>query len=197
MAPLAQALAPPSTHTDLIDPDALVLRRIGTIHTPFRALEGMPIQPGGARDIPGHIMLRADLEPALKDLAGFSHIELLYYFHKSSGWKPLVIPFLDDVPRGLFATRAPRRPNPIGHSIVRIDRIEGCRIDIRDVDILDGTPLLDVKPHVPRFHETGTIRCGWLETVADRCRETRSDHRFLNLSDAGRETNDGTSSEVL
>lgn len=181
MTPAAKALAAPAPAVGSKpsnDPGAIPIRAIGTIHTPFRHRDGMPIQPSGARDVTGQIVLRADLEPALKDLDGFSHIELIYYFHKSSGWKPHVVPFLDDVPRGVFSTRAPRRPNPVGHSVVRLDSITGCRLNIRDVDILNGTPLIDIKPHVPKFRNDGPVRCGWLETIADRSRNTRSDHRF-------------------
>ena len=124
---------------------------IGVIHTSFTKLEGMPIQPACAVDVKGTVEVFKDFRSGLKDLDGFSHIILLYYFHHSHSFNLHVVPFMDSVPRGLFATRAPRRPNPIGLSVVQLDKIEDGILHIRNVDILDGTPLLDIKPYVPEF----------------------------------------------
>ena len=111
----------------------------------------MPIQPSGGSDVPGHIDLNPEFQDGLEDLEGFSHIILIYYFHQSHEFTLAVKPFLDHEQRGVFATRAPRRPNPIGVSVVALERIEKTRLHIRNLDILDGTPLLDIKPYVPEF----------------------------------------------
>ena len=153
---------------------------IGTIHTPFTDLEGMPIQPSGARDVPGTVILEPHYMAGLRDLEGFSHIILLYHFHRSSGYRLTVTPFLDTVERGLFATRAPRRPNPIGLSIVRLTGIDGATLKVNDVDMVDGTPLLDIKPWVPRFDTRDNVRSGWLEKVQDRARQVSADRRFTD-----------------
>lgn len=154
------------------------LQPIGVIHTPFSELKGMPIQPAGASGIKGRVEVFEDYQAGLKDLDGFSHVVLLYYFHQSKGFKLHVVPFMDDKPRGLFATRAPRRPNPIGLSVVQVDRVEDGMIHIVNVDILDGTPLLDIKPYVPEFDSPTAIRLGWLEHTSKNVSRHRSDERF-------------------
>jgi tRNA-Thr(GGU) m(6)t(6)A37 methyltransferase TsaA len=137
---------------------------IGVIHTPFKTCDDAPIQPSRARGSKGTITIREDLIEGLSDLDGFSHITLIFHFHLSTDYELKVIPFLDTVRRGVFATRAPRRPNQIGVSVVRLKKIEGNVIHIQNVDMLDGTPLLDIKPFVSRFVEpAGEIRTGWLE----------------------------------
>jgi len=151
---------------------------IGIIHSPFRELKGMPIQSAGAAGIKGTVEVFEDFQAGLMDLDGFSHIILLYHFHRSHGFKLHVVPFLDSRLRGLFATRAPRRPNPIGLSVVRLDRIEGGVLHIENVDILDGTPLLDIKPFVPQFDTQGEIRTGWLEKASKTSSSRKSDDRF-------------------
>ena len=156
----------------------IVYRPIGIIHTPFKELENMPIQPSGAAGVRGTVELFPEFADGLKDLDGFSHLILLYHFHQSRGHKLIVTPFLDSEPRGVFATRAPKRPNPIGLSIVRLVRIRGSTLDIENMDILDGTPLLDVKPYVPEFDYQEDCRIGWLEQVRGMVRERRSDDRF-------------------
>ncbi|BBO71009.1 tRNA (N6-threonylcarbamoyladenosine(37)-N6)-methyltransferase TrmO [Desulfosarcina alkanivorans] len=152
---------------------------IGTIHTPFTRLEGMPIQPSGAREVKGTIILEPQYEEGLRDLDGFSHIILIYHFHRSKGYRLTVKPFLDNVARGLFATRAPRRPNPIGLSIVELVRIEGPNVHVRGIDVLDGTPLLDIKPWVPTFDVRENVRAGWLDKNQKNSRSIKSDHRFV------------------
>ena len=151
---------------------------IGIIHTPFRQLEGMPIQPAGAAGVKGTVEVYEKFRAGLKDLDGFSHIILLYIFHRSQGFKLEVIPYMDTQPRGLFATRAPKRPNPIGLSTVELDRIENGNLHVRNADILDGTPLLDIKPYVPEFDNYARIRAGWLENVRKTVDERKSDERF-------------------
>jgi tRNA-Thr(GGU) m(6)t(6)A37 methyltransferase TsaA len=154
------------------------MKPIGTIHTPFNAPAGMPIQPAGAAGVVGTVEVFEEYESGLKDLDGFSHIILLYIFHRSEGYKLQVVPFLDTEPRGVFATRAPKRPNPIGLSIVRLGRIAGCTLHIRNVDILDGTPLLDIKPYVPEFDSHVQVRTGWLEQARKTVSKHQSDNRF-------------------
>jgi len=151
---------------------------IGILHSPFTELEGMPIQPSGAVGVKGTAHVFEDFRAGLADLDGFSHIILLYHFHRSRGFNHLVVPFMDSEPRGLFATRAPRRPNPIGLSVVRLERIEGGILHIENVDILDGTPLLDIKPFVPEFGADGEVRTGWLKNPGETSSNRKSDGRF-------------------
>jgi tRNA-Thr(GGU) m(6)t(6)A37 methyltransferase TsaA len=151
---------------------------IGIIRSPYKDLEGMPIQPPGAAGVKGTIEVFRDYRPGLKDLAGFSHIILLYHFHRSKSFKLSIVPFLDSEPRGLFATRAPKRPNPIGLSIVKLDRIENNILAIRNVDILDGTPLLDIKPYVPEFDSQTGVKTGWLEKSGKSVSNKTADDRF-------------------
>lgn len=154
---------------------------IGTIHTPFKDLEGMPIQPTGAPDAKGTILIDPQYATGLRDLDGFSHIILLYHFHLAKGYRLTVTPFLDTVERGLFATRAPRRPNPIGLSIVRLLRVTGPTLYVQGVDMVDGTPLLDIKPWVPGFDIRENARAGWLEAQQHNSRSTQSDGRFIEV----------------
>jgi len=151
---------------------------IGLIHTPFTDLEGMPIQPAGAAGVTGRVEVFDQYQAGLKDLDGFSHIVLLYIFHRSQGFTLQVVPFMDTELRGLFATRAPKRPNPIGLSIVQLDRVEGGTLHIRNVDMLDGTPLLDIKPYLPEFDAQEKVRTGWLERTGKTVSDRKSDHRF-------------------
>jgi tRNA-Thr(GGU) m(6)t(6)A37 methyltransferase TsaA len=153
-------------------------RPIGVIHTPFTKPEGMPIQPAGGAGVKGTVEIFEEYHPALQDLDGFSHIILLYHLNRSSGFKLRVVPFMDSELRGLFATRAPRRPNPIGLSVVELVTIEGGVLHIRNVDILDGTPLLDIKPYVPEFDAAVKMRTGWLEKARKTVSTRKSDDRF-------------------
>jgi tRNA-Thr(GGU) m(6)t(6)A37 methyltransferase TsaA len=145
----------------------------------------MPIQPSGAREINGEIILDPKYEEGLRDLDGFSHIILLYHFHLSNGYRLTVKPFLDTVNRGLFSTRAPRRPNPIGLSIVRLVRIDGPTLHVQGVDVLDGTPLLDIKPWVPAFDGRENARAGWLDDKQGDSRSLKSDRRFADSEQKG------------
>ncbi len=138
----------------------------------------MPIQPAGARETRGTVEVAAELQAGLKDLRGFSHVILLYHFHRSRGYDLHVTPFLDARPRGLFATRAPKRPNPIGFSVVQLVAIRGRTLTVAGIDVLDGTPLLDIKPYVPAFDHPGSTRIGWLATAHARVKRCRADSRF-------------------
>lgn len=157
---------------------SLCYRPLGVIHTPFDSPRGVPIQPVAARGIRGWIELDAQYVPGLQDLEGFSHILLLYHFHLSSDYELQVKPFLDETQRGLFATRAPRRPNPIGLSLVRLEKIEGATLHVLDVDMVDGTPLLDIKPYVPIFRNADEVRIGWLTGKDQQAQRRRADDRF-------------------
>ncbi len=151
---------------------------IGHVRSPFTDPAGMPIQPSRARDVAGTVELLPEYAEGLVDLDGFSHIILLYHFHRSSGFALKVTPFLDDVPRGLFSTRAPRRPNPIGLSIVELRSIEDTVLSIVGVDMLDGTPVLDIKPYVGEFDARTPSRGGWFDEARYRRRRVEADDRF-------------------
>jgi len=153
-------------------------RDIGIIRTPHKETRGMPIQPAGAGGIRGTVEIFPQFEEGVKDLEGFSHIVLLYNFHKAGEARLTVTPFLDTKPRGVFATRAPSRPNPIGLSVVALRSVEGNVLHIENVDILDGTPLLDIKPYIPDFDGDDVIRTGWYEKHRGKVEKWRSDKRF-------------------
>ncbi len=157
----------------------LNIKTIGTIETSFVDLEGMPIQPSGAEEVTGTITLYKEYEEGLQDIEGFSHIILLYYFHKSKGYSLRVKPFLDDQKKGLFSTRAPRRPNPIGISIVQLLKREANTLIIKGIDVLNGTPLIDIKPYVPGFDAKNATSIGWLENKQEEAKSLKSDRRFI------------------
>jgi tRNA (adenine37-N6)-methyltransferase len=151
---------------------------IGIIRSPFREIEGMPIQPLAATGIAGRVEIAPEYVAGLKDLGGFSHLILLYHFHFSEGYSLEVKPFLDDQYHGVFATRAPKRPNPLGLSVVRLIRIDDDILHIADVDIADGTPLLDIKPYIPAFDAHHTESIGWFAGKLEQVGKTRADWRF-------------------
>jgi tRNA-Thr(GGU) m(6)t(6)A37 methyltransferase TsaA len=157
----------------------IIFRPIGTVHSPFTEPAGTPIQSGASGDTPGIVEILPEYREGLQDIEGFSHLILLTYFHLAQGFALKVTPFLDDRERGLFATRAPARPNPIGLSIVRLERVEGTRLHIRDVDIVDGTPVLDIKPYVPMFDIRLDATSGWVAENLDRLESARDDGRFV------------------
>lgn len=151
---------------------------IGTIHSPFIELDNMPIQPPGASGIKGQLVLEQEFVPGLKDLDGFSHIYILYVFHKIKDSRLSATPYLDTQIRGVFATRAPSRPNPIGLSIVRLLSIEKNILHIENLDMLDGTPVLDIKPYVAPFDSQNDVKIGWLSEFVDGVKQQRSDERY-------------------
>lgn len=154
---------------------------IGIIHTPFNDIEGMPIQPSGSGNAKGYIELQDEYVPGLFDLEGFSHIILIYHLHKVLSYKLYVVPFIDDKPHGIFATRAPARPNPIGISTVRITSIEKNIIHLEDVDMLNETPLLDIKPFYPKYDNRENVKYGWLEAKENvDIEKIKSDNRFVD-----------------
>ncbi len=156
----------------------IVYKPIGVIHSPFKDIRGIPVQPAAAKGIAGTVEVEPAYIEGLRDIEGFSYIILIYHLHLSKGYKLQVVPFLDDCFHGVFSTRAPRRPNPIGISIVRLIKVEGGIIHIEDIDILDGTPLLDLKPYVPEFDKREKVKIGWLSKNVDKISKTKSDERF-------------------
>jgi tRNA (adenine37-N6)-methyltransferase len=154
----------------------IIFRAIGTIHSEFKKQEGTPIQPAFAGEAKGWIELDPAYVPALKDLTELERIWVIYQLDRAPAFKPLVVPYLDTTERGLFATRSPCRPNPIGISVLRLVSIAGARIDVLGVDILDGTPLLDIKPYVPAFDAYTSSQAGWFDRVAPH--DGRADSRF-------------------
>jgi len=149
---------------------------IGTIRTPFCEQAGTPIQPGYGDEAHGEAVLDPAFAAGLADLERFERAWLVTWLHKSGDYKLRVVPYRDTRERGLFATRAPRRPNPIGISCVRVLGVEGNVLRFAGADMLDGTPLLDIKPYSPRFDAFPDARAGWLDDEAvDR---RRADGRF-------------------
>jgi tRNA (adenine37-N6)-methyltransferase len=156
----------------------IVYKPIGTIRTSFQNVEGMPIQPLGAEGTKGSVELFPEYTEGLHDIEGYSHLILIYHFHLSKGASLLVKPFLDDKLRGVFATRAPKRPNSIGFSVVRLTSVNQNRLEIEDADIVDGTPLLDIKPFVSDFDNRYDTKTGWMTGKQLQARAKRSDERF-------------------
>ena len=139
------------------------LKPIGIIHTPYKEPKGMPIQGKFEEGVIGHVELFPEYEDGLKDIEGFSHIVLIYYFDRSDDDKLVSRPFLEDEPHGIFAIRSPHRPNHIGFSIVKLKKVEKNIVAFSEVDILDGTPLLDIKPYVSYFDSRINVKNGWLQ----------------------------------
>ena len=157
---------------------AITFSPIGMIHTPYKSKEGMPIQSSGSKGIKGTIVLKKKFKKGLLDLEYFSHVYLIYHLHQSFGYELKVVPFLDNQPHGIFATRAPRRPNPIGLTVVRLLSIRDNILEIENVDMLDGTPLLDIKPYIAQFDIHEIDKSGWINKVTGNPNEVRSDDRF-------------------
>jgi len=147
----------------MLRPNQIKLTPIGIIHTPYSEARDMPIQGRFKSDVEGWIELEQRYVPGLKDLDGFSHLILIYYFHRSEREEVEGRPYLEDETHGIFAIRSPHRPNHLGLSIVRLQRIEGNRIYFTEVDMLEGTPLLDIKPYVEHFDLRQGVRSGWVD----------------------------------
>ena len=160
----------------------ITYRPIGLIHSPFSDLREMPIQPTGEASAPGSADVFPEFAEGLKDLEGFSHVMLIYHLHRARKANLTVIPFLGSAPHGIFATRAPTRPNAIGLSIVKLLKVEGNVLHLANLDILDGTPLLDIKPYVPDFDAPSEAHVGWLEVERGRVKSAKSDDRFTPVS---------------
>lgn len=158
------------------------MQQIATVNSPYCDLKNMPVQPKGAKDIYATIKFKSEFVDGLKDLEGFSHVYLIYYFHKTDTHKLSVIPFNDktDTPRGVFATRTPMHPNNIGLSVVELISVDKDIVTIKGIDILDGTPLLDIKPYIENFDKVeGKVRSGWMKSNSYEVSSMRSDERFI------------------
>ncbi|MBO8130877.1 MAG: tRNA (N6-threonylcarbamoyladenosine(37)-N6)-methyltransferase TrmO [Candidatus Marinimicrobia bacterium] len=156
----------------------IIYNPIGIVHSPFKEPKGVPIQSGVAKGLKGRVEVFLEFVDGLDSLEGFSHIILIYHFHLSKKFSLKVKPFMDDEEHGVFSTRAPSRPNSIGLSIVRLLKIEGNILHIQGVDIVDGTPLLDIKPYVPEFDSRKVEKIGWLEGKVDKLSQMKDDGRF-------------------
>jgi tRNA-Thr(GGU) m(6)t(6)A37 methyltransferase TsaA len=156
----------------------IVYEPIGVVRSPFKAPKGTPIQPPSAEGVEGRVEVLPEYAEGLKDLDGFSHIILVYHFHLAGESRLTVKPFMDDDAHGVFAMRGPSRPNPIGLSIVRLAAVEANILRIQDVDIVDGTPVLDIKPYVPEFDTREVVRIGWLGEHVHKLPTTQDDGRF-------------------
>ena len=159
--------------------DEIKYKPIGVIHSPFKEARGTPIQPAGAKGIEATVEVFPEYADGLKDVDGFSHLILVYHFHLSRGFSLRAKPYMDNEVRGVFAIRSPSRPNPIGISVVRLIRMEQNILHIQDVDIIDGTPLLDIKPYVPAFDTREVEKTGWLDKNVGKLSASKDDGRFI------------------
>lgn len=157
----------------------MTLEPIGTIHTPYTDLEQMPIQPKGAADTIGTLVIHEAYEEGLQDLDGFSHVYILYHFHKATRSELLVTPFMDIEVRGVFSTRSPLRPSHIGMSVTQIISVKDNIVTLKGIDVLDGTPLLDIKPYIPQFDAVSNVKTGWMNKNETEVANTTSDNRFI------------------
>ncbi|MFO7937823.1 MAG: tRNA (N6-threonylcarbamoyladenosine(37)-N6)-methyltransferase TrmO [Kiritimatiellia bacterium] len=160
----------------------VIFQSIGIIHSPHQKLSDIPIQPVFADNIKGTVEVDSEFAEGLMHLNEFSHIYLFYFFHKSQKPSLKVKPYLSEQECGIFATRAPHRPNKLGMSLVRLIKIEGNVLYIKDVDVLDGTPLLDIKPYIKRFDTRENVQSGWQDSVSD---ETASVRGLRNYTRSG------------
>jgi tRNA-Thr(GGU) m(6)t(6)A37 methyltransferase TsaA len=159
--------------------NSIVFQPIGIIRTPFTTTQNMPVQPAGAKGIEGIIELNSEFTNGLADIEGFSHIILLYHFHLLQKYQLTVVPFMDDKPHGIFSTRAPARPNAIGISTVKLTKVKGNLLYIEGVDMINETPLLDIKPFFPQYDNQHEVRSGWLGAKGNiDISKIRSDNRF-------------------
>ena len=158
--------------------DEIKYKPNGVIHSPFKEPKGTPIQPSAAKEIRGTVEVFPEYAKGLKDVDGFSHLILIFHFHLSHGAPLEAKPYMDNEVRGIFSIRGPSRPNPIGLSVVRLVKIEGLTLHIQDVDIVDGTPLLDIKPYVPEFDMREVVKIGWLEKRVHKLPTAQDDGRF-------------------
>ena len=158
---------------------SILFKPIGIIYSDHPHPKGTPIQFSGAQNDTGEIEIFSEFQSGLTDLDGFSHLILIYYFHRAKNPTLMVKPFMDDVEHGVFATRSPARPNPIGFSIVKLDQIQGNRLLVQGLDIINKTPLLDIKPYVPGFDHVDAKRIEWLEKNIHKHWTTKDDGRFI------------------
>ena len=156
----------------------IIYKPIGIVHSPFKETKGTPIQATAAKDISGTVEVFPEFTDGLKDIEGFSHIVLIFHFHLSGQSSLIIKPYLEDAEHGIFATRGPSRPNSIGISVVRLIKVKKNVLHVKGIDVVDGTPLLDIKPYVPEFdiHEVTSI--GWLTERVHGVAAVTDDGRF-------------------
>jgi tRNA-Thr(GGU) m(6)t(6)A37 methyltransferase TsaA len=158
--------------------NSFLFNAIGYVRSPFLVPEGTPIQPVQGSVEQAHIVIHDEFTEGLADIGGFSHLILLSVLHKSNHPTLQVVPFLDNVPRGVFSTRAPARPNPVGISVVKLVAVEKNVLIIEEFDLLDGTPILDIKPFIPDFDHRENVRTGWYANTTKDFRNVKDDSRF-------------------
>ena len=158
--------------------ETITYKPIGIVHSPKKAIKGMPIQAVAAEHIEGTLEIFPEFTEGLTDIEGFSHLIVVSHFHLSNKGKLMVKPYMDDNLHGVFATHSPNHPNPIGISIVKLNRVEHNILHISDLDMLDGTPILDIKPFVPQFEERENVKIGWLENNIHKLFTAKDDERF-------------------
>ena len=157
----------------------IIYKPIGVVHSPFKQPRGTPIQPSIIKGIKGEVEIFPEYIEGLQDINGFSHIILIYHFHLSKKSSLKAKPFMDDKIHGIFAIRGPSRPNPIGISTVRLIKVDSNILHVENLDIIDGTPLLDIKPYVPEFDKAEATKIGWLQGNIDKLSKTKDDGRFI------------------
>ncbi|MBN2099247.1 MAG: tRNA (N6-threonylcarbamoyladenosine(37)-N6)-methyltransferase TrmO [Dehalococcoidia bacterium] len=158
--------------------ETIPVETIGIIHSPFTEMKGMPVQSLGAQGAGGTVVVDERFAEGLRDLDGFSHIYLIYRFHMATRTELKVVPYMDTVTRGVFATRSPLRPAHIGVSVVELLKVSGNVLTVRGLDMLDGTPLIDIKPYVPQFDCWQNATSGWMKASRFDVEQRRSDNRF-------------------
>ncbi|HUH82786.1 MAG TPA: tRNA (N6-threonylcarbamoyladenosine(37)-N6)-methyltransferase TrmO [Nitrososphaerales archaeon] len=166
--------------------ESFLYRPIGVIHSQLKDPEGAPIQTPAAGHVNGSVEIFPPYVSGLRDIEGFSSLILIYHMHLAADPLLVVTPFLDVKRHGIFSTRAPARPNPIGLSVVTLKRVRGRRLYVQDLDVVEGTPLLDIKPYVPEFDSRLGGRVGWYAARLGRLRQVRADGRFTREPDNGR-----------
>jgi tRNA (adenine37-N6)-methyltransferase len=160
--------------------NAITYQPIGIVHSPFVEPEGTPIQPAASNGTEAFIEIFPEFADGLKDLDGFSHIYVLFHLHLINKHPLTVIPFLDNEPHGVFSTRSPGRPNPIGISVVQLGKVEGNRLFIKNIDMLDGSPVIDIKPYIQQFDVFETTKNGWYQNRVHNMETKKDDGRFIN-----------------
>lgn len=161
----------------------VIYKPIGIIRSIYKEPKGTPIQPVASPDSEGIIEIFEDYTDGLQDIEGFSHLILIFHMHLVKGSKLKVIPFLDTHEHGVFATRSPGRPNPIGFSVVKLGKVDGNRLFVKGIDIIDGTPLLDIKPFVTAFDIHKSEKAGWFEKIDHKIVTAKDDGRFCRKND--------------
>jgi tRNA (adenine37-N6)-methyltransferase len=159
-------------------PELISYRPIGVVHSPFLTPEGTPVQSAASKGTEAFIEIFPEFTEGLKDLEGFSHIYVLFHMHLVNKHALMVIPFLDNKPHGVFATRSPGRPNPIGISVVNLIKVKDNCVFLKNIDILDGSPVIDIKPYNPQFDVFETTKNGWFENRAYNLETKKDDGRF-------------------